>query len=354
MHKLGKCTVLVGAALTLGFETGAISPKSVEAATIVLNQTGFTGEALDALNFGVDVWSRYLNSPVPIRITATFNPSDPNNLGSASATSYQTGFTGGMSGLNYAVALANAISGTDLDPTQDDITMNFNSARSDWYFGTDPNAKQPEQSDFISTVVHEIAHGLGFSGTAEYDTETGIGTLGANANLGSDPNGLPDIYDRFVVNGSGENITQFPNNSVELGNQLISNNLFFNGPNAIAANGGTLPRLHAPTTWEPGSSYAHLDQDTYDVAGSLNADMIPRDATEAQPIRIPGPITLGVFRDQGWSVNVNGVPPTQVPFNFSPTLGLLLVGVGGAASKLKKHWKQKKSIKSIEPLQKSA
>lgn len=333
MLKLRKCTVLVGAALTLGFEAGAISPKAVEAATIVLNQTGFSGEALNALNFGVGVWEQYLNSPVPITITATFSPADPDNLGSASATTSQTGFTGGNSGFAYPVALANALSGMDLDPTQDDITLNLNSDLSNWYFGTDPTAIQPNQSDFISTVIHEIAHGLGFSGTAEYDTSSGIGTFGA------DPSGLPDIYDRFVVNGAGENITQFPNSSVELGNQLISDNLFFNGANAIAANGGTAPKLHAPTTWEGGSSYAHLDQDTYDVPGSLNVDMIPRDSSNALPIRKPGPITLGVFQDLGWSVNSNGTPVTSVPDNASPILGLILVGMSGAVSKLKKQSK---------------
>ncbi|HEY9872341.1 MAG TPA: hypothetical protein V6D12_02845, partial [Candidatus Obscuribacterales bacterium] len=102
------------------------------------------------------------------------------------------------------------------------------------------------------------------------------------------------------------------------------------------------PKLYAPTTWEGGSSYAHLDQDTYDVPGSLNVDMIPRDSSNALPIRIPGPITLGVFQDLGWSVNSNGTPVTSVPDNASPILGLILVGMSGAVSKLKKQSKVEK------------
>ena len=44
----------------------------------------------------------------------------------------------------------------------------------------------------------------------------------------------------------------------------------FTGPQATAANGGIAPRLYAPNPWEPGSSYSHLDDDTF-PAGNPNS-----------------------------------------------------------------------------------
>jgi hypothetical protein len=52
--------------------------------------------------------------------------------------------------------------------------------------------------------------------------------------------------DRFFVNGAGQVLVDtFPNNSVALRDQFYQHNLFFNGPFARTANGGSPPKLFA-------------------------------------------------------------------------------------------------------------
>ena len=300
----------------------AVMVRPAQAVEIILNSTGFTPEAQTSFQYALDIWEPYITSNVPIVVNANFGSQPAGVLGSAGPSSNLSDFGAGVANTYYPVALANALSGIDLLPGTADITATFNNSIN-WYYGTDPtlSAGQP---DFVSTVIHEIAHGLGFLGTG--NVVSGLGSVGIT--------GEPYIYDRFVVNGSGQSITNstlFPNNSTALATQLQSNNLFFNGNNARAANGGSSPKLYAPALWEEGSSYSHLDLITYGSPGNPNSLMTPTDI--GGPVREPGSIALGVFSDIGYSVNL--VEPTPIPYESSPALGLLLLGVGFGTTKLK-------------------
>lgn len=70
---------------------------------------------------------------------------------------------------------------------------------------------------------------------------SGIGSWG----LGT---GFPSVYDRFTENGSGQSLLSFPNSSTALGTRLTSNNIFFDGINVRAANGGNPVKLYAPSS----------------------------------------------------------------------------------------------------------
>lgn len=314
--------------------------KPVMAATFALDETGYTGVALSDLNYAIGVLNQQINSPVPITIKATFEPfkTDPTSpegtisLGGAMQPE-EVKVEGGKSNTVYLIALADALTDTASASGKPDIILKLNS-EINWYYGADPTQESKKESDFISTVLHEVVHGLGFFGTASY--KDGIGSLGD-----TDANNIPNIYDRFVVNGSDQAITSFPNNSKALGDQLVSDNLFFDGPNAIAANGGNEPKLYAPTTWQDGSSYSHLDQETYDLSGSPNVDLTPKDPSKADPVRQLGLITLGILKDEGWSVNQNTIP---VPEPVSPILNILSFGVLGIGYMLNKQRKQRKSL----------
>ena len=111
------------------------------------------------------------------------------------------------------------------------------------------------------------------------------------------------IYSRFVVNGSGQlliNTSLFSNPSAALGTQLASNNLFWSGPVAVAALGGTRPKLYAPNPWVAGdnASLSHLDEATY-PPGHANSLMTPI-LNAAEAIHVPGPATMGMLADMGW------------------------------------------------------
>jgi len=156
-----------------------------------------------------------------------------------------------------------------------------------------------------ATAVHELAHGLCFSATLDYDGDAGTGSWG----FSGDP--TPGVFDQFVFNGNGQRlISVFPNSSTELAAQLTSGNIIFDGPNTRAANGGNPAKLFAPNPWQVGSSISHLDQTTY--LDGPNTLMTPKDEG-TNGIFEPGPITEGLFKDMGWPGTAGAPAPSTSP-----------------------------------------
>ncbi|MFM6745837.1 MAG: Calx-beta domain-containing protein, partial [Dolichospermum sp.] len=175
-----------------------------------------------------------------------------------------------------------------------EFNSNFN-----WYYGLDNNVPT-NQISFVSVVLHELGHGLGFLGLM--NNQSGSGSWGFGT-------GFPGIYDRFTENGSGQsllNTSLFPNPSTALGSQLTSNNIFFDGSNANAANGGNRVKLYAPSTWSGGSSYSHLDEVFNNTPNALMTYSIGF----GESILNPGPVTLGLFKDMGWKLAGSSTNPT--------------------------------------------
>jgi hypothetical protein len=262
---------------------------------ISVTYNGFTTAAQNAFQYAVDIWASQLTSDVPILIDATWSDLPGNTLGSAGAEGFWYNFPGAPSNnVYYPSALADKLAGYDLDPGYPDVVANFDSG-TDWYFGTDGNPAFDE-FDFVSVVLHELGHGLGVQGSADKSGSTGYLGLGSFD--------YPIVYDLYVENGSGSAITSFANPSTTLGSQLSGNSLYWNGANALAGNSGVSPRMYAPSTWEPGSSYSHLNESTY-TEGNANSLMTPQ-IGYSEAIHSPGPIILGLMADIGWEVEETG------------------------------------------------
>ena len=264
---------------------------NAQTASINVTYHGFTPQAEAAFEYAVDIWESLIVSSVTIDLDAYWKPLDPGVLGSCGPNAFFRNFSGGQAGTWYPAALANKLAGQDLDPSSVDLTANFSSTF-DWYLGTDGNTPA-NNFDFVSVVIHELAHGLGLIGSMDYSSGQGSWGYGT---------GNPFIYDRFTESSAGQsliNSSLFPNPSSSLGNQLTSNNVFFDGTNSLAANNGSRPRLYSLSQWRPGSSYSHLDEDTYGpgTPNSLNTPSLDY----AEAIHDPGPIALGIFKDIGWS-----------------------------------------------------
>lgn len=260
-------------------------------ATIHVTYTGFTAPAQAAFQYAVDIWAAQLVSDVPIEVEAEFSALSPGVLGSAGATYYLPDFTNApIANTYYPAALANSLAGCDLAIDLSDITASFSSSAT-WYFGTD-GLTPPGEYDFVSVVLHELGHGLGFVGTASENAGTGSFGLGGS--------NYPVIYDRYVENGSGTALTTYTNPSGALGAQLVSDDLFSNAPTAVAANGAANVKLYLPGTFDPGSSYSHWDDATY-PAGNPHSLMTHAIGT-AEAIHDPGDITRGLFEDMGWKL----------------------------------------------------
>ena len=267
-----------------------------KASTIEVEYINFPADGLakHAFQYAVAIWETELTSSVPIRIHADWRKLDTGVLGQAVWGTAHANF-GGEQHVNvfYPVALAEKITGKELNPaTEPDIVASFNSSAS-WYFGTD--GKTPAgKMDMVTIVLHEIAHGLGFTDT--YDVMGSQGSVG----LFSDGESVPFIFDVFVEDDLQKNLLHdFQSPSTQLRDALQSSDLFFNGPMAISALAGQKPELYAPESFDNGSSISHLDEGTFNAQQDANRLMTPQ-ISFAESIHEPGNVLLGTLADMGW------------------------------------------------------
>ena len=253
-------------------------------------------EAQAAFQFAIDIWASTVVSSVPINVFADFANLGSGVLAQAGPTFIFRNFMNApVPDVWYPSALAESLAGEDLvgDPNEPDLSVSLGNGF-DWYFGTDMNPG-PSQFDFVTVALHEIGHGMGFVGGSSFDVTTGNGSI----RLGGPPNIL--IYSDFVILGDATPITNLPDPSVELGDALIGGDLFVNGANTLAGNGGNPSPLYAPSPYQGGSSYSHWDEAAF-PAGNPNSLMTPQ-LGQAESIYDVGDNTRGFFKDTGWGIN---------------------------------------------------
>ena len=262
----------------------------VNNAQFIVTYHNFPDNAKVAFQYALDIWSSILKSNVPIRVDATWSSTLASGvLGSTSPGNLFTHIPGSLLfNTFYAVSVAEKMVGKELDNTTDpDIVINLNQNIA-WYYGTD-GAPQLSKYDLVTIVLHEICHGLGFTGSFTVSGTTG--SWGFN----SPP--VPETFDYYVENANGQqliNTSLFQNPSVILKTYLTSSHVYFDGPVERKAN-GVKAALYAPLTWSSGSSIYHLDFTNTDT----NRLMMPSIGT-ATVIHDPGPIVAGIMGDIGW------------------------------------------------------
>jgi hypothetical protein len=294
-------------------------PTNIEVAYV-----GFPAAHEAAFQYAVNLWAASFVADFPIRIEATYAPLGAGTLGRCSPV-LVSGFAGQPApNVFYPIAFANQFANCDLDPAGADMQIVINSTAA-WYTGTDANPGIG-QYDLVSVVLHELGHGFGFVSSAQVDdgvapNECAGGTPGAGC-FGA----LPFYFDTFIEDVLGQRLTNpaaYTPASVGLGGAMVSGNLYWDGPNAVAANGGLRPRLYAPTPFAAGSSIAHLDEAAY-PAGDARSLMTPALGL-AEAIHVPGAVLLAMFEDMGWTLadapaanfNARSVAYVGYPHSFS-------------------------------------
>ena len=180
------------------------------------------------------------------------------------------------------------------------------------------------QYHFVSVVLHELGHGFGISGSMESNGSFGTwGYAGLSRNTGDlRPLHRKRIGTRSPVDCHGVHGT------ARATDRPGPAGVFWNGSNAVIANGGVKPRLYAPSPFRPGSSYSHLDEGTYPV-GNPNSLMTPMLAAR-EVIDDPGPIARGLLTDEGWTTSSGG-NSSSCSYSVSPTAASI-GATGGTAS----------------------
>jgi len=190
-------------------------------------------QRLNAFARAGEIWDAILQSPIPIRVQATFDPLPcaPTSgvLGSAGPNVVDSDFAGAPFTSTWFVgAEANRMAGVDLDPGSDDIVAQFQSnvgtgsclTTRFWYYGFDGN-EGANGIDLLAVLLHEFGHGLGFLTLTDETT-------------GDYFAGLPTIYDRFLMdNVSGKHWYQMTP-AERMASAINTQHLVWDGPTVTA------------------------------------------------------------------------------------------------------------------------
>jgi len=260
---------------------------------IIVTYSLFPENAKIAFEYAISIWEYIIESDIPIYIDARWRTMDSNILGSAGPSDYFADFEYAPRKYRYyPVSVVEKITKSEITgPSSPDINATFNKDIK-WYFGTDGNT--PELLyDFVTVVLHEIGHGLGFTG---FFFVTGqVGAYG-NENAGD-----AAAFDILVVNNKQELLTDtavFKIPSSKLYSAFTSDLLYVNSPVAITNNAGYKPKLYAPSTWADGSSIYHLNDATYPFTNENS--LMTHAIGKGEAVHDPGPITKGILADIGW------------------------------------------------------
>ena len=281
---------------------------STKKSTIIVDFVGFPDDAKAAFQYAVSIWQDLIYSPVPIHIQATWESLASDVLGSCSPSDYVPNFNSTQIwNCYYPIALVEKMLGQEVNsPTGYEIEASFNKDFTNWYFGVDGNTPT-DRYDFVSTVLHELTHGLGFHGFF-YSDGRGRGGYGTD--------GMGAAFDQYVINKNAEKLVNtklFTNPSIKLYQNFTSGWLEFN--TRLVAD--SLPRLYAPTTWDSGSSIYHLNDATY-PAGDSNS-LMTHAMGKGEANHNPGPNTLAIMYDMGWRcISIKHNPLKDIEFVTSP------------------------------------
>ena len=211
-------------------------------ATPVGGNTGTTlgAQRLIAFQRAADIWGASLNSDVPVRVDAAFEPLECDAtgavLGAAGAYEIYSDFPNAPRTTTwYPSALASKLAGFDVTLGQaPHIIARFNSRLglfpdclpgSGFYLGLD--RQFGTGIDLVTVLLHELGHGLGFQTfTDDYSGEQILG--------------VPSVWDYYLVDNRSNRSWVTLSPAQRAATAVSGNGLSWNGPRVTAAVPGVL------------------------------------------------------------------------------------------------------------------
>jgi len=223
-----------------------------------------------ATEYALELWSEQLAGSVPVNIEVDIVPLGDGILGMS--------FFPNVFGTDtlYPAALWNQIVGYNANYEWDiKIVM---SSQYSFYYGLDGNTTS---MDYVTIMLHEVTHGLGFGCYCSPD-----GNFFYDA---------PGIYDYMLYQGlNGPCFTELSESARAA--LMVSNNLYAGGPgsNLLEANNGVRVKMYAPTTYSGGSSAHHWDNNV----GFINFMQY----AYQYPLHTFNNRKMGILTDMGWTI----------------------------------------------------
>lgn len=202
-----------------------------------------------------------------IRVKASFNDfatNSPVGMGGPAGFTNNFGSTNPRyrADTDYTFTLANHLAARDLIPGNTvEVDFNSNLAVKFDYGTNDTPALNSGLESLYTTVIHEIVHGIGFIDSIN-------STSGAF-------DSFPSAFDRLIVKGTNNPVAYTSLSDAQRLAAITSDDLYWAGPLATAANGGLPIKLYAPNPYASGSSISHLDTTLFDPQGLL---LLPQDS----------------------------------------------------------------------------
>lgn len=258
--------------------------------------TTLGAQYLNVFEAAANYWEERLDSPVTIRATAQLDllSCSPSSaiLGSAGPISVFGEFLNApLLGTWYTVAQASSLAGSDLDPTDDDISMQFNNGIGtpnclsglSWWLGIDSPAPSGTIS-FYDTILHELAHGLGF--------------LSLVSQSGFKFFGFDDVFMVNLFDQSKNESWADMSDAERQKSSINTGDVIWSGAQ-VRQNSGYLTsgknannvRMYAPNPYQQGSSISHWD-----------TALVPDELMEPSATPTSNDCsTISAFKDMGWN-----------------------------------------------------
>ena len=269
---------------------------------------------MNVVRAAADFYQTKLITDIEIRIEVGFDPLEcdesSGQLGGAGPLNAFINFENAPNqGTAYVSALANSLAGRDLDPADNDISSVFNSSLNGdesclrgltWWLGIDspPPARTVSLYD---TVLHEIAHGLGF---LTFVDEDGARITTSTGRPFNDPfmlNLFDVVQDRpwSQMDDAQRSTSSLNNGSLVWRGAAVDQGAgVFTG----GRNGNGQLRVYAPRVFDEGSSVSH-----WDTAVGPDELMEPFSTATSDSCA-----TLLALRDMGWRTqNECAVAPSE-------------------------------------------
>lgn len=349
-NKLGKLRLL---AATAALATGLMAAPSANAALTIFIANGNAAgvgfndptpvapvggnpgttlgqQRLIAFQFAAAKWGATLTSSVDVYIFARFSAlactATGAVLGSAGTTEVFSDFPNApLANTWYSNALADKISGEDLDPVAYDINANFNVNLGQpgcltgipFYFGLDNN--HGASVDFVTVLTHEMGHGLGFQTFTSGTTGQQLAGVDDNGN----PVPQPAMWDHYLYdNVAGLNWVQMTP-AQRVASAIGVDSLVWTGPNVTAAVPSVLRGLPRLTISGP-------------AAGATAGPKLIGTASFGAPLNAPG-VAADVMPVSNGGVNGDACLPLSAADKTAVTGNIALIsrGVCGFVVKVK-------------------